>query len=58
MFHSVDNDQLICYSKQTPDAENVVVVVVNLDPFHTQRGWVHLDLTRLGAGRGARLPGA
>ena len=47
LFHHVDNEQLICYSKQTPGAENVVIVVVNLDPFHTHRGWVDLDLGAL-----------
>lgn len=47
-FHPVDNDQLICYSKQTEDRSNVIVVVVNLDPFHTQSGWVSLPLEELG----------
>ena len=39
-FHPTDNEQLIAYSKRTPDLENVILVVVNLDPHHTQRGWV------------------
>jgi starch synthase (maltosyl-transferring) len=43
-FHPVDNDQLICYSKSTGDGSNVVVVVVNLDPHHTQAGWIELPL--------------
>jgi starch synthase (maltosyl-transferring) len=30
-FHSVDNDQLLCYSKSTPDWSNVIVVVVTWD---------------------------
>ncbi|MCZ7664725.1 MAG: alpha-1,4-glucan--maltose-1-phosphate maltosyltransferase [Thermoleophilia bacterium] len=47
-FHRVDNEQLICYSKQTEDGENVVIVVVNLDPYHTHHGWVDLDLRALG----------
>lgn len=47
-FHGVDNDQLICFSKRTPDDENVVIVVVNLDPYQTHRGWVDLDLDALG----------
>jgi starch synthase (maltosyl-transferring) len=32
---------LICYSKSAGD--DVVLVVVNNDPSHTQSGWVHLD---------------
>lgn len=43
-FHYVDNDQIICYSKRTDDAANVMVVVVNLDPRHTQAGFVHLPV--------------
>jgi len=47
-FHATDNDQLICYSKQTEDCSNVILVVVNLDPHHTQAGWVELPLPELG----------
>jgi len=47
-FHPIDNDQIICYSKQTEDCSNVIVVVVNLDPHHTQAGWVELSLSDLG----------
>jgi starch synthase (maltosyl-transferring) len=43
-FHPTDNDQIICYSKQTSDAANIVLVVVNLDPYHTQSGWLEIDL--------------
>jgi starch synthase (maltosyl-transferring) len=41
-FHAIDNDQLICYSKQTEDRADVILVVVNLDPHHTQSGWIEL----------------
>jgi len=47
-FHSTDNDQLVCYSKSTPDGSNVILVVVNLSPSHTHSGWVQLDLDHLG----------
>jgi starch synthase (maltosyl-transferring) len=47
-FHGGDNDQLICYSKRTEDLASVVLVVVNLDPHHTQAGWTALDLGALG----------
>ncbi len=43
-FHDIDNDQLIAYSKSTEDFSNLIVVVVNLDPFHTQSGWLQLPL--------------
>jgi starch synthase (maltosyl-transferring) len=48
-FHPIpDTDQLVAYSKHTEDRRNVVLVVVNLDPHHVQRGWVHLPLEELG----------
>lgn len=47
-FLPVDNNQLIAYMKTTEDQSNTVVTVVNLDPHHTQAGWVELDLEALG----------
>ncbi len=47
-FHGVDNDQLICYSKSTPDGSNLIVMVINLDPYHVQAGFVDLPLEKLG----------
>lgn len=47
-FHSGDNDQLICYSKSTSDLTNVIVIVVNLSPYHVHSGWLQLDLAALG----------
>ncbi len=53
MFHPIDSDQLIAYSKRTEDASNVVLVVVNLDPQTAHSGWVELPLGhfRLDGGR-------
>jgi starch synthase (maltosyl-transferring) len=47
-FHGTDNPELLCYSKATDDLSDVIVVVVNLDCFHTQAGWVNLDLGAIG----------
>ncbi len=47
-FFPVDNDSLLCYAKSNADRENLVVVVVNLDPHHVHSGWVELDLEALG----------
>jgi starch synthase (maltosyl-transferring) len=47
-FHAIDNDEMICFSKQTEDLSNVIVVVVNLDPHHSQAGWVELATMDLG----------
>jgi starch synthase (maltosyl-transferring) len=47
-FHSIDNPQLICYSKRSPDGANVVLTIVNLDPVHRQSGFVYLWMFQLG----------
>ncbi len=63
-FHSTDNPEILCYSKRAPkraskrdwsrpaagqtEEENTILVVVNLDPFHVQAGWITLDLEALG----------
>ncbi len=48
VFHPVDNPELVCFSKQTADRSNTILVVVNLDPHHVHTGWVHLKLDQLG----------
>jgi starch synthase (maltosyl-transferring) len=45
-FHPVDNDAVLAYSKRRGD--DVVLVVVNLDPFHTQEATVSLNMPELG----------
>jgi starch synthase (maltosyl-transferring) len=47
-FHPTDNEQLLFYSKTSPDLGNVILVVVNLDPHHTQSGWVRVPLGEFG----------
>ena len=40
-FHGVDNDALICLREDAPPTwPTSMLVVVNLDPHHAQRGWV------------------
>jgi len=43
-FHRTDNPLLIGYSKRTEDASDIVLVIVNLDPFSMQHGWIQLPL--------------
>jgi starch synthase (maltosyl-transferring) len=50
-FHPTENDQLIAYTKSTPDLADVVLTVVNLDPHHAQTGMVTLPLDDLGIDR-------
>lgn len=46
-FHAIDNEDLIAYSRATEDGE-AVLVVVNLNPYHAQAGWVELPIGELG----------
>jgi starch synthase (maltosyl-transferring) len=46
-FHPVDNEQILCYSKRAPDGSGMLVMVVNLDPHHTQSGWIELPVEDL-----------
>jgi starch synthase (maltosyl-transferring) len=47
-FHEIDNDYIIFYSKQSEDKSEAIFIVVNLDPFHTQSGWLKMPLEELG----------
>ena len=47
-FCTIDNEQLIGYVKSNTSTDNVIIVVVNLDPHHVQSGWIELDLRALG----------
>jgi starch synthase (maltosyl-transferring) len=47
-FHESDNPQLLCYSKRTPDGEDPILVVVNVDPEHMQHGWIRAPLADWG----------
>jgi starch synthase (maltosyl-transferring) len=46
-FHAIDNEQIIAFSKTTEDQSSQVLVVVNLDPHHTQAGFLDLPLDEL-----------
>jgi starch synthase (maltosyl-transferring) len=47
-FHDIDNDQLIAFSKRSPDAANVIITVVNLDPDDPQSGTLDVSLEDFG----------
>jgi starch synthase (maltosyl-transferring) len=44
-FHSVDNPNILCYSKS--DGDNRILIAINLDPTQEQAGWIDLDLKQL-----------
>jgi starch synthase (maltosyl-transferring) len=48
IFHPVKNEAIICYSKHTDNYENIIVVVINLDPHHTHSAWLKLPVNQFG----------
>jgi starch synthase (maltosyl-transferring) len=44
----VDNEEIIAYTKMNEDKNNAILTVVNLDPYHSQSGWITLDMAVLG----------
>ena len=44
------NDNIIAYSKSTPDGDNRVLVVANLDPTYPQETWVGVPYWEWGFG--------
>jgi starch synthase (maltosyl-transferring) len=49
-FCRSDNDQLLAYAKATLDGANIVLCVVNVDPFWPQAGWLDVPLAEWGIG--------
>jgi starch synthase (maltosyl-transferring) len=47
-FHDADNPQLLCYSKRSVDGRDLLLMIVNLDPFNMQHGFVRLPLSDWG----------
>lgn len=45
-FHHTENDQILAYSKR--EGDNLICVVVNLDPNFAQETTVHWDMNQLG----------
>jgi starch synthase (maltosyl-transferring) len=47
-FHTAENEQVLFYSKTTEALDNVVLVLVNLDPFNTQSAFVYVPIEDFG----------
>ena len=48
MFHKVDKEEILCFSKYTDDFSNIIFVAANLDPHHTHSTWVRLPFEKMG----------
>jgi starch synthase (maltosyl-transferring) len=46
-FCAIDNEQLIGFLKSDEASNDIMLVVVNLDPHNVQSGWIDLDLAAL-----------
>ena len=51
-FHHIESDQLVAYSKRSPDGRNVVLTIVNVDPFNTHSAWMNFPIDDFGIGHG------
>lgn len=54
-FVDTSDDNVLAYYKATDDLSDIVLVIVNLDPFHTHRSTVSLPLDRLGIERDGQV---
>lgn len=52
-FALTDNEQIICYGKHDKESGNTMLMVVNLDPHHTQSGYVRVPSEELGLAPGS-----
>ena len=47
-FYQADNDAILFYGKMTPARDNIILVVVNLDPFRKQNSFVYVPIEEFG----------
>ena len=43
-FYRADNDNVLFYGKTSPDKKNVILVAVNLDPYHYQETGIYIPI--------------
>jgi starch synthase (maltosyl-transferring) len=48
-FFDSDNDAILFYGKMTPARDNIILVVINLDPFRAQTSYVYVPFETFGA---------
>lgn len=47
-FYTADDPNFLCYAKMTPDHSDIILVVVNLDPFQTHETMFHFPVSDFG----------
>jgi len=48
-FYHADNDAILFYGKMTPARDNIILVVVNLDPHRKQHSYVDVPIDQFGS---------
>src|SRR5437667_558056 len=51
-FYRADNDAILCYGKMTAARDNIILVVVNLDPHRKQHSFVEVPIEQFGTMEG------
>ncbi len=51
-FYHADNDAILFYGKMTAARDNIILVVVNLDPHHKQHSYLDVPLDQFGSMEG------
>ncbi|MFH1025510.1 MAG: alpha-1,4-glucan--maltose-1-phosphate maltosyltransferase [Nitrospirota bacterium] len=47
-YYESDNENILFFGKATEDLSNIMLILVNLDPFHTHSGWVKVPVDTFG----------
>ncbi len=47
-FYESNNEHILFYGKMTPDTRNILLFLVNMDPYHTQEGRLIIPLEEFG----------
>ena len=47
-FYHADNDAILFYGKMTAARDNIILVIVNLDPHHNQHSYVDVPIDQFG----------
>lgn len=45
---TIHNSELLAYCRRNEDQSDILLIVVNLDPYHLQSGWLEVPVERLG----------
>ena len=51
-FYGADNDNILFYGKTTPAKDNIILVVLNLDPYRRQNSYIYVPLGAFGLAEG------